>query len=28
VLDLPDFRKATHDIHFVERWLKETAPKS
>jgi acetyl-CoA carboxylase biotin carboxylase subunit len=22
VLDHPDFRKATHDIHYVERWLK------
>ena len=25
VLDHPDFRKATHDIHYVERWLKSQA---
>jgi acetyl-CoA carboxylase biotin carboxylase subunit len=25
VLDHPDFRKATHDIHYVERWLKSIA---
>jgi hypothetical protein len=28
VLDHPDFRKATHDIHYVERWLKEVAAKA
>ena len=26
ILDLPDFRDATHDIHFVERWLKTQDP--
>ncbi|MFM8784808.1 MAG: ATP-grasp domain-containing protein [Phycisphaerales bacterium] len=25
VLDHPDFRKASHDIHYVERWLKSQA---
>jgi acetyl-CoA carboxylase biotin carboxylase subunit len=25
LLDHPDFRAGSHDIHYVERWLKETA---
>jgi acetyl-CoA carboxylase biotin carboxylase subunit len=22
IMDNKDFRKATHDIHYIERWLK------